>query len=84
MKKQVARKTSPRKMYALAKIGLALLFIFVLAGTGVTAWCLFTKGFTIVRLLIILAFMGLSYIGGSCHGYVARKTEELKEHEDEQ
>ena len=84
MKKQVKNKKHARKMYTLAKTGLALLFVFVLTGTGLTAWCLFTKGFTIVRLLIILAFMGVSYIGGSCHGYVAQKTEELKEHEDEQ
>lgn len=83
MEKQVESKKCARKMYTLAKIGLALLFVFMLTGTGLTAWCLFTKGFTIVRLLIILAFMGLSYIGGSCHGYVARKTEEQKEHEDE-
>ena len=84
MEKRVDSKKRARMMYTLAKIGLALLFIFVLAGTGFTAWRLFTKGLTIARLLVILALMGVSYIGGSWHGYVARKTEELKEHENEQ
>lgn len=78
MEKQVENKSRAKRMYTLAKIGLALLFIFVLIGTGVTAWYLFAKGFTIVRLLIIIALMGVAFIGGSCHGCVARKTEELK------
>lgn len=78
MDKQIESKQRTKRVYTLAKIGLTLLFIFVLAGTGLTTWCLFTKGFTIARLLAIFALMGVSYIGGSCHGYVARKIEELK------